>query len=127
MHLPDYFYFVFAICLVVSFCVVLFYAKRHPIPHFRPKKSDIGLVSFLLLFVSGGVAFITAGAFDADYDKEKLEKKMKEAQNKIQSGDDGSGGDGSGGGAGAPTGGSSGGNSNIPDDVPDEVREAFDG
>ncbi len=124
MALPDYFYFVFAICLLVSFCVIVFYAKRHPIPHFRPKKSDVGLVSFLLLFVSGAVAFITTGALDVDFDKEKLEKKMKESQNKVQS--DGDSGEAVGGGAAAgATGGSS--NSNIPDDVPDEVRSAFEG
>ena len=78
--LPDYFYFVFAVCVIVSVCIILFYANRHPNPHFRPRKSDIGVVSLLLLAASFGVAFMTAGALDSDFDKEKIIKQSEDAQ-----------------------------------------------
>ncbi len=132
MAIPDYFYFILGVCLLVSFCVVVFYAKRHPNPHFRPKKSDIGLVSFLLLFVSGGVAFMTASAFDVDFDKEKMDKKMKDAKRaadmkgtsvESELGVDpgkGRGGDGSAdGGEGDVPG--------LPSEVPKEFREIIGG
>ncbi len=79
-RIPDYFYFIFGVCCLVSFCIVLFYAKRHPNPHFRPKKSDIGLVSFFLLFMSGAISFIAGGAFDSDLSEEKLEREMQDAR-----------------------------------------------
>lgn len=78
LALPDYFYFVFAVCVLISGCIVLFYAKRHPNPHFRPRKSDVGIVSFVLLFLSGGVAFMTSGALDTKFDPKKMEKKMED-------------------------------------------------
>jgi hypothetical protein len=78
LALPDYFYFVFAVCVLISACIVLFYAKRHPNPHFRPRKSDVGIVSFVLLFLSGGIAFMTSGALDTKFDPKKMEKKMDE-------------------------------------------------
>ena len=120
LHLPDYFYFVFAVCALVSVCIVLFVAKRHPNPHFRPKKSEVAILSLLLFFASGGVALVTSGAFDANFDKEKLEAKLKAAKNKVESGEgqaDGSAGGGT----------SEGGNSNLPDDVPDDFRTAIEG
>lgn len=128
MVLPDYFYFVLTICLLVSFCVIVFYAKRHPIPHFRPKKSDIGIVSFLLLFVSGAVSFMTTSVLDVDFDKEKLEKKMKESQNKVHSDSDSGEIEGAGEAAGEAASELDGSyNSNVPDDAPDAIREMFDG
>lgn len=131
MRLPDYFFFVFAVCVLVSACIVLFYAKRSPNPHFRPKKSDIGLVSFLLLFVSGGVAFVTSGAFDTAtvYDPDKMKEKMEQAKRAS----DAKGtsteeelGFGTGGGAAEKPDDNSGG-PDLPDDAPEELRDLLKG
>ncbi len=122
LHLPDYFYFVFAVCALVSVCIILFVAKRHPNPHFRPKKSEVAILSLLLFFASGGVALVTSGAFDANFDKEKLDKKIKDAQRQVATDDEGGAAAGSGG---VDAGG--GGGSALPDDVPDDFRNAIEG
>lgn len=137
VRLPDYFYFVFAVCAIVSACIVLFYAKRHPNPHFRPRKSDVTIVSFVMLFLSGGIAFVTSGAFDnADMTREKLEKQAEDAERvarmagkSVEEELDLVEGDGAAaGGDGAATGPTdSFGNPLIPEDVPDELREVLGG
>ena len=130
LALPDYFYFVFAICALVSICVVLFYAKRHPNPHFRPRKSDVGIMSVVLLFLSGGVAFMTAGALDTDFDKEKMEQKAEEAQRmarvKGTSAEEELGlteGEGTGTAGAGSSKSKTGGASDLPEELPEELRE----
>ena len=122
IDLPDYFYLVFGVCALVSLCIVLFFAKRHPNPHFRPRKSEVGIVSFMLLMASAGVSYFGAGLFETDIDPKKLEARAKATaagmQRNSMEEDYPQGVDPP-----APKGDQ--GNGNIPAEVPDEVRSAL--
>ena len=73
---------IFILCMLVSAGVLLFYAKRHPHPKFRPKPGELLLVAMLFFGVSIVLTTMTRGLFD----QEHLEEASKKAKASRQVG-----------------------------------------
>jgi hypothetical protein len=56
---------------LVSLGIILFFAKRHPNPRFRPKRGEILLLSIFMLFGSVGISFFLSQLFEHDWDLNK--------------------------------------------------------
>lgn len=71
---------IFVLCITVSACVLLYYAKRHPHPKFRPKLGELVLVGMIFFGISLALTAMTSGLFeqenlDAEGKKAKVEKR----------------------------------------------------
>ncbi len=73
---------IFILCMLVSAGILLFYAKRHPHPKFRPKPGEILLVGMIFFGVSIVLTTMTRGLFD----QELLDEAGKKAKTKKQMG-----------------------------------------
>ncbi len=73
------FIFILIVALIVSAGVVLFYAKRHPNPYFRPKRGEVALMSIFMVLLSGGFSFMLAQLFESDINLQK----SKEEENSV--------------------------------------------
>ena len=67
---------IFILCLLVSACVLLYYAKRHPHPKFRPKFGELVLVGMIFFGISLALTAMTSGLFE----QENLDEKAKQAK-----------------------------------------------
>ncbi|MFT5106302.1 MAG: hypothetical protein ACI8XO_003915 [Verrucomicrobiales bacterium] len=67
---------IFVLCLLVSGSILLFYAKRHPHPKFRPRLGELVLVGMIFFGISIGLTTMTAGLFD----QENLDAAAKKAK-----------------------------------------------
>jgi hypothetical protein len=123
-YIPDYFVLLFTICLIVSVAVVCFFAKRHPNPHFRPRKGEVLMVSLLLLLASGAASWMTSKMLDSRIDPVKMTNQVESAQKQAfdgkLSGDNKRA-------VKSQPGLPGGGKDNWPERVPQEFREAVNG
>jgi len=67
---------IFILCLLVSASILLFYAKRHPHPKFRPKFGELVLVGMIFFGISIALTAMTSGLFE----QENLDEKTKQAK-----------------------------------------------
>ena len=81
---------IFILCLLVSGSILLFYAKRHPHPKFRPKLGELVLVGMIFFGISVGLTSMTAGLFDQE-NLDAAAKKAKKQKRSIGKGSSGSG------------------------------------
>ncbi len=120
-YIPDYFALLFTMCLIVSVPVVCFFARRHPSPHFRPRKGEVFMVSLLLLLASGAASWMTSKMLDSDIDPLKITDQVEAAQkqefDRKAAGNRGT--------AVKSQSGLSGGNDNLPAHIPQEFHEAI--
>ena len=79
------------ICLVVSVCVLIFFAKRHRNPRLRPKAGEVILVGVILFMGSGFFSHFTSELLTTDFDEERLKSNMKASQIRGLSDPSGSG------------------------------------
>ena len=119
-YIPDYFLLLFTICLLVSVPVLCFFAKRHPNPHFRPRKVEVLMVALFLLLASGTASWVTSKMLHSHIDPAKMAEQVNESQEQAFRGSI-LGGNGSVENNQAQS--SGGGNANLPENVPREFRE----
>ena len=73
---------IFILCMLVSGGILLFYAKRHPHPKFRPKPGELLLVGMIFFGISIVMTTMTRGLFD----QELLDEATKKANSTKQRG-----------------------------------------
>ena len=67
---------IFILCMLVSAGILLFYAKRHPHPKFRPKPGELLFVGMIFFGISIVMTTMTRGLFD----QELLDEATKKAK-----------------------------------------------
>ncbi|MGI9239320.1 MAG: hypothetical protein ACR2RV_00885 [Verrucomicrobiales bacterium] len=90
---------IFILCLLVSGCVLLYYAKRHPHPRFRPKFGELVLVGMIFFGISIALTAMTSGLFEQENLDEKAKQAKKRSSPMRSTGGSDSDSDGKGGGA----------------------------
>ena len=80
-----------AICSVVSFGILVFFAKRHRNPRLRPRRGEVILVGIILFMGSGFFSHFTAELLSTDFDEERLKNNMRASQARGLSDPTGSG------------------------------------
>jgi len=59
---------------LVSLGIILFFAKRHPIPRFRPKRGEVVLLALIMGFASVGLSFFLSQLFEHDWDLNRTKR-----------------------------------------------------
>lgn len=77
------------VSLLVSLGLLIFFAKRHPNPRFRPKRGEVFLLSIFLVFLSSGFSFFMSQLFEQDWDLNKLNKGAADELSNPTSGGEG--------------------------------------
>jgi hypothetical protein len=66
--------------MLVSGAILLYYAKRHPHPKFRPKIGELVLVGMIFFGISVTLTSMTAGLFE----QENLDEGAKKTKNRSK-------------------------------------------
>ena len=64
---------------LVSLGIILFFAKRHPNPRFRPRRGEVVLLSIFMCFGSVGLSFFLSQLFEHDWDLNKTKLNPTES------------------------------------------------
>ena len=80
-----------AICSVISFGILVFFAKRHRNPRLRPRRGEVLLVGIILFMGSGFFSHFTSELLSTDFDEERLKNNMRASQVRGLSNPTGSG------------------------------------